>query len=216
LVADLLATFAQDWVKSGGKQLRGSAWAWQASRGGSEQGRVVLAGPDQNLERIYELLLAALPEARHSVDLCTPYFIPDHAFLMALRHLGHAGVRVRLLVPRLTDHSFMTWAAHEYYGELIAAGVEVWELNGSFIHTKVARIDGDWCFFGSSNLDTRSFRLNFELNVELRSKPLARSLDRLLEGYLKQSRQVDLPVLNRRPMWMKLRGAAVNLTAPYL
>ena len=216
LVADLAASFSADWVKAGAKPLHGKAWAWQAGTAGRDQGRVVLSGPDHNLERIYELLLAAVTQARHSVDLCTPYFIPDHALLMALRNLGHAGIRVRLLVPRLTDHDYMSWASREYYGELISAGVEVWEVLGSFIHTKVARIDGDWCFFGSSNLDPRSFRLNFEMNVELRSKALAHSLDKLLESYLKQAKRIDLAVLLRRPLWVKLRGAAMNLMSPYL
>ena len=216
LVADLQAAFAADWVKSGGQGLSGKAWAWRGAKAGKDQGRMVLSGPDHNLEKIYELLLAALLQARHSVDLCTPYFIPDHALLMALRGLGHAGVKVRLLVPRLTDHFFMAWAAREYYGELISAGVEVWEMKGSFIHTKVARLDDHWCFIGSANLDPRSFRLNFELNLELRSAALARDLDALLESYLEDARRVDLPILRRRPLWMRLRGAAVNLLAPYL
>jgi cardiolipin synthase len=216
LVADLQASFSADWVKSGGPVLHGRPWQWRPSARGRDQGRMVLSGPDHNRERIYELLLAALSQARHSVDLCTPYFIPDPALLMALRSLGHAGIRVRLLVPRLTDHFFMAWASRESYGELISAGVQVWEVNGSFIHTKLARLDRDWCLVGSSNLDPRSFRLNFELNVELRSTALAKRLDRLIDGYLKEARRVDLPLLNRRPLWMRLRGAAMNLMAPYL
>jgi cardiolipin synthase len=218
MVADLQASFAADWVKSGGPPLRGSAWHFKPrfAKAGQDQGRMVLSGPDHNLERIYELLLAALSQARQSVDLCTPYFVPDQALLMALRSLGHAGVRVRLLVPRLTDHLFMAWASREYFDDLISAGVQVWEMKGSFIHTKVARIDEDWCFVGSANLDPRSFRLNFELNVELRSAALARDLDRLLESYLRDANRVDIPVLARRPLWVKLRGAAVNLLAPYL
>ena len=216
LVADLQATFTRDWAKSGGPLLKGPVWACQPKRKGAGQGRLILSGPDEHLEKIYELLLAALQQARHSVDLCTPYFIPDQALLMALRGLGHAGVRVRLLVPRKTDHPIMNWASQEYFGELISAGVEVWEVQGSFVHTKVVRIDSDWCFFGSANLDPRSFRLNFELNVEMRSKALAADLDALLTSYLDHSRLVDLPVLQRRPLWIRLRGAGVNLLAPYL
>ncbi len=212
-MADLQASFSADWVKSGGQALHGKAWAWARGGPGRDQGRVVLSGPDHNRERIYELLLAALSQARHSVDLCTPYFIPDTAFLMALRNLGHAGIRVRLLVPRLTDHFYMAWASREYYGELISAGVEVWEVSGSFIHTKVARLDNDWCFVGSSNLDPRSFRLNFELNVELRSAALAKDLDKLLEGYLKDAHRIEPASLKRRPLWVRVRGAAMNLMA---
>jgi cardiolipin synthase A/B len=119
-------------------------------------------------------------------------------------------------VPRLTDHPFMSWASREYFGELVSAGVEVWELHGSFIHSKVARIDSDWCFFGSANMDPRSFRLNFELNVELQSRALAQRLDEVLEGYLKDAHRVDLQMLRRRPLWVRLRGAALNLAAPYL
>lgn len=216
LVADLQAAFAADWLKSGGHPLRSSAWDCRPSGGGPDQGRVVLSGPDHNMEKIYELLLAALSQAQHSVDLCTPYFIPDPPLLMALRTLGHAGVRVRLLVPYLTDHPFMGWASREYYRELISAGVQVWEVHGSFVHTKVARVDEHWCFVGSANLDPRSFRLNFEMNVELRSAALAKDLDRLLASYLKEAHRIDIASLERRSMFKRLRGAVANLFAPYL
>jgi cardiolipin synthase len=217
LVADLQAVFARDWSKVKGSPLRGPAWELHIKPAGAAEGRVVPSGPDENLEKIYELTLAVLPQARHRVDICTPYFIPDTAMIMTLRGLGHAGVKVRLFVPRWTDHPFMVWAARESYAELLAANVEVWEIHGrSFVHSKITRVDEDWCFVGSSNMDPRSLRLNFELNVELRSRSLAKRLDEVLEVYRSEAKRVDIDTVLRRSLWVRLRGAIVHLWAPYL
>ena len=217
LVADLGACFQADWKYSGG--LAGPLPAPKKKRlSGAVAGvaaRVVRSGPDEDRERIYEVLLGALALARRSVDLCTPYFVPDAPLLAVLRMLGYQGVRVRLFVPRVNDHTYMHWAGQEYYDDLLDAGVEIWEVGQPFIHSKLAVVDAQWVFFGSSNLDTRSFRLNFELNVEARSRGLASRISALLEGYRAGAKEIGR-VHTRRPAWKRLRGALINLAAPYL
>lgn len=178
--------------------------------------RVLRAGPDEDLERVYEVLLGALSLAKTQVDLCTPYFIPDQALLAQLRVLGYRGVKVRVFTPSASDHPFILWAAQEYYHDLLDAGVEVWEVGGRFIHTKLVLVDNNWACFGSSNLDPRSFRLNFELNVEARSPQLVRRLRGLLQDYQREARRIDVAHLKKRRHWQRLRAALVNLAAPYL
>lgn len=221
LVADLEAVFEADWAHAGGGQAPlppGPPAAFGPLPGelGPVGLRVVRSGPDQDLERIYEVLLGALGLAKRRVDLCTPYFIPDQVLLAQLRLLAYRGVKVRLFVPGKSDHPYMNWAAQEYYDDLLDAGVEVWEVGEPFIHTKLCLVDKDWAFLGSSNLDPRSFRLNFELNVEARSRALVARLRGVLDGYRRGARRVTPQALAGRTAWQRLRGALVNLWAPYL
>jgi cardiolipin synthase len=221
LVPDLAGCFEDDWRHSGGhnKPLPlGKAAALTLGPGavGNVAARVIRSGPDEDLERYYEVLLGALSLAKRSVELSTPYFVPDAPLMALLRVLSYRGVKVRLHLPRESDHSFMNWSTREFYHDLLDAGVEVWEIRAPFIHTKAAVVDGHWLAFGSSNLDNRSFRLNFELNVEARSRELAGQVSVLLAGYRHGGHRVDLARLRRRTSWQRVRGAAVNLFAPYL
>lgn len=221
IVRDLQRAFERDW-----RHARGAPGAAQRPSKaapprlrGEHAGvsmRMVKAGPDEDLERIYEVLLGALTQARHRVDLCTPYFIPDSPLLALLRLLGYRGVAVRLFVPARSDHPYLNWAAREYYDDLLDAGVEVWEVGEPFIHTKLCLIDDHWAFMGSSNLDPRSFRLNFELNLEARSRPLLRRLRGILDGYRRGTKPLSAADLAGRSAFSRLRGALVNLAAPYL
>jgi cardiolipin synthase len=220
VVKDLTRCFEEDWAHSGGDgpllpRTHGAVFRLRAGAD-KVRARVIRSGPDEDLERFYEVLLGALSLARRSVDLSTPYFVPDAPLMALLRVLGYRGVTVRLHLPRETDHSFMTWATREYYDDLLDAGVEVWEIDPPFIHTKLAVVDGHWVAFGSSNLDNRSFRLNFELNVEAHSKQLAGQAAALLASYRKEGRRVRRDRQGRDDVWLRLRGALVNLAAPYL
>jgi cardiolipin synthase len=221
LVPDLQAAFDADWIHARGSlralpQRAPMAPKPLRSETGPVDLRLIKAGPDEDLERVYEVLLGALSQAKRQVDLCTPYFIPDAPLLAQLRLLGYRGVRVRLFVPARSDHPWINWAAQEYYDDLLDAGVEVWQVGAPFIHTKLCLVDEDWALLGSSNLDPRSFRLNFELNVEARSRALRRRLGGILDGYQRRAMPVSLLQLSRRGAWARLRGALVNLAAPYL
>lgn len=213
VLADLAALFQEDWRDSGGK---GGAQRVRAHRAGTQAARLVASGPDEDIEKLLDMLLGGLRFAKRRVDLVTPYFIPDRALLAQLRLLGRSGVRVRLFVPKTSDHRFMTWAARAYFADLLEAGIEIWQVGGPFVHSKAVVVDGSWCLIGSANLDSRSFRLNFELNLEAYSAALGKRLTRSIEGYRSQGRRVELAGVLRWTALQRLRSAAVNLMAPYL
>jgi cardiolipin synthase len=214
-LADLSAAFEADWEAAGGPQA-GPGASPRLKSEGPDQVRVLRSGPDRSFERIYEMLLGALRLSKERVDLCTPYFIPDPPLMSCLRLLALSGVRVRLFVPRHGDFAFMTWASRAYFPELLEAGVEVFEIEGSFVHSKVCVIDDDWCLIGSCNLDPRSFRLNFELNLEVRSHRLAMKIRSALERYRRESVALDLAFLRRQGFPARLRNNLVKLLSPYL
>lgn len=216
VVGHLSAVFADDWELATGEVLRGPGWFPALKPAGDIVARGIASGPDRTLGRLHSLLLGALRTAKTRVDLMSPYFIPDQPILEALRTASRSGVRVRLLLPRRADHRFMTWAARSYLWEVVEAGVEVYEVLPEFVHGKLAVVDGRWVMFGSSNLDARSFRLNFEFNVEAYSEALARRVQEYLNHYRGKSERVTIRSLKAEPVGVRLRNAAVKLFSPFL
>lgn len=216
VVRHLVETFADDWELATGESLDLSMWCAEPGAAGDVTARGIACGPDQDLGRVYALLLGALRTARDRIDLMSPYFIPDAAILGALTTASLAGVRVRLLLPRQTDHMFMLWAARAYLWELVERGIEVWEIGPGFVHSKLTVVDGQWVLFGSSNLDARSFRLNFEFNVETYSPDLAGRVLEYMEGFLPTARHITLRELRRESYLERLRNQAVKLFSPFL
>jgi cardiolipin synthase len=214
--AQMVAVFARDWHAATGEALEGADWHANPRPAGREALRGIASAPDEDMEKVYELLLAALRNARRKVLLMSPYFLPDRPMLIALRTARRSGVAVQVLLPRHSDHPFMRWASRGYLWELVEAGVEVREVLGSFIHSKLAVVDGAWCLVGSSNLDPRSWRLNYEFNLEAYSPALARQLEAYAAPLLEHSFTVTLADLKREPLPVRLRNQAAKLFSPYL
>jgi len=99
------------------------------------------------------------------IDIITPYLIPDEPLIELFRNLALRGVKIRLILPGYNNHPLVAAAGRSYYEELMETGIEIYETMDVMLHAKVVLIDDDWCTLGSANMDTRSFKLNFELNV---------------------------------------------------
>ncbi len=124
------------------------------------------------------------------------------------------GVTVDVIIPQASNHRVVDWATRAHVGPLLEAGVRIWLDRPPFDHSKLMVVDGSWCFVGSANWDSRSFRLNFELNVEVYDADFAADLDGLMRAKMEQRLTVD--DLNSRGMAVRLRDAAVRLLLPYL
>src|SRR5262249_15870252 len=102
------------------------------------------------IERAY---LAALARARDDVVIANPYFLPGRKVRAALRCSTARGVRVRLLLQGRIEYAIQYYGQRAMYGQLLAAGVEIYEYSPSYLHAKVAVIDDRWATVGSSNID---------------------------------------------------------------
>ena len=138
--------------------------------------QIVTSGPDNPLEAIHRMHVAAIHSAAQRAWLTTPYFVPGEPALMALTSAALRGVDVRLLVPRRSDSLIVSAAARSYYDELIAAGVKVWEYKARMLHSKTLVVDDNCAMIGTANFDNRSFRLNFEVMAVVYGPALARPL----------------------------------------
>jgi cardiolipin synthase len=214
VVNQLTEAFARDWSFETNEDLEGDMWFPEQEEPGYSLARVVTSGPDQDLEKIEFVVLQAISCARRSVRIMTPYFLPDDRLITALALASMRGVEVDIVYPRKGDHPTVTWATRANVGPLLQEQCHIWLNPPPFEHTKLMVVDSEWSFIGSANWDMRSFRLNFELNLEVYDEELAEQLEaviisrrheRLLETELAG---VSLPA--------RLRDAAIRLMLPYL
>jgi cardiolipin synthase len=214
VVAQLLAVFADDWRFTTGEQLAGESWFPAQKPAGDSVARVVTSGPDQDLEKIEFMILEALGCARTSVRIMTPYFLPDDRIITALALASLRGVEVDVVVPAHSNHPTLDWAAHAHAGPLLAAGCRLWTHAPPFEHSKLMTVDDAWCLIGSSNWDVRSFRLNFELDLEVYHSGLVQQINELITA--QQGKQISAAMFKMRSLPVRLRDSAARLLLPYL
>ena len=160
-------------------------------------------GGSNDLKRLY---LLAFASAKTSVDVTTPYFVPDESTLWALEDARRRGVRVRMVVEGdITDAMPVKYASRHFYDRLLADGVEMFEYQPTMMHTKTLVVDGIWSMFGSANFDNRSLELNDELNVAVSSRELAARLLQDFDKDVASSRKLELNTWRERSFLMKTR-----------
>jgi cardiolipin synthase len=159
---------------------------------------LVNGGPHHNRSYIRGAFRMAIAGASEGVDIITPYFVPGPRILRSLIRAARRGVRVRLLLPGLSDVRLVRILGRAYLAPLLREGVEVYERQGTVLHAKVMLIDGCWSVIGSANLDQRSFHRNYELNLVVDSRPLGRAVRAMMEEDLALSRRISLDEHERR------------------
>ncbi|MDV2984258.1 UNVERIFIED_CONTAM: phospholipase D-like domain-containing protein [Methylobacteriaceae bacterium AG10] len=214
VVEHLTQAFIADWLFVSDEELEGEAWLPPLSPAGDVTARVVTSGPDADIEKIATVILQAITCARSSIRLTTPYFLPNDLIVNALCLAATRGIEVDVVIPKTSDHRFVDWATRGHIDPLLKSGVRIWIDGPPFDHSKAMTVDGQWCFIGSANWDSRSFRLNFELNVEVYDTALARTLERFIMG--KRQTRLTRDDLDARLLPVRLRDAAVRLLLPYL
>jgi cardiolipin synthase len=214
VVAQLAEAFARDWSFETGENLEGEAWFPDLEEVGGVLARVVTSGPDQDIEKIEFLVLQAISCARTSVRIITPYFLPDERLITALALAAIRGVEVDIVIPAEGDHPTVRWATWANIGPLLKEGCNIWLNPPPFEHTKLMVVDGEWAFIGSANWDMRSFRLNFELNLEVYDEALAQQLEAVIMSRRRQ--RLLAAELTARSLPIRLRDAATRLMLPYL
>ncbi|MGZ5091356.1 MAG: phospholipase D-like domain-containing protein [Burkholderiales bacterium] len=151
------------------------------------------------------LFQLALATASKTIDINSPYFLPDRSARRELIAAAARGVRVRLIVPgKYNNHPIARIASRRHYGELLSGGVEIFEYEPGMIHAKIVIVDGRYATVGSTNFDSRSFELNDEVNLALFDSEVAARLAEDFERDLSTSVQVTLEDWQRRSLAERL------------
>jgi cardiolipin synthase len=214
VVAQLIDVFAADWQFATRERLSGDAWFPALAASGESTARVVTSGPDNDLEKIEFVILQALSCARTSIKIMTPYFLPDERIITALSLAAYRGVEVDLVLPEHSNHPTVDWGSRVQMAPLLNAGCRVWTYPAPFNHSKLMTIDSLWALVGSANWDVRSFRLNFELDLEVYHSGVVQQIDSLIAAH--QGTRLNAGILQGRSLPLRLRDGAARLLVPYL
>ncbi|MCX5662451.1 MAG: cardiolipin synthase [Planctomycetota bacterium] len=218
IVAQLQSVFLEDWEFETGKPLEGEDLMPEMTVAGETHAQVVATGPSNEIEgqALPRVLLAAFNAAQKRIIITTPYLVPDEPMLFALTMAAERGVEVTLVVPRSSDHALVTAAARSHFETLLESGVRIFLHRRGMLHSKTATVDDAVALLGSSNLDMRSFYLNFELNVLLYGPEVTAQLSDEQMRYVAESERIDLAMWRRRPALQRFADSAAALLSPLL
>jgi cardiolipin synthase len=186
----------------------------------AEQGDIILqampSGPGRKPLAILQLLLATFYAARHELIITTPYFVPDDSLLTALVSAAQRGVAVTLILPEKNDSRLVDYASRAVFEDLLEAGVTIAAFRGGLLHTKSVTVDGEFCLFGSVNIDMRSLWLNFEISLLIYNRDATAQIRKLQVDYLHDSDLLDAASWRQRSFGQRLLENVTQLAAPLL
>lgn len=216
VVSELQRVFLEDWFFVSGELLDERRFFPDIPPAGRALARGIADGPDKVLSKQHWIVMGALSCATKRVCIMTPYFIPDRAMISALATTALRGVEVTLILPARNNLPYVHWATRAYIWELLQHGIRIIYQPPPFVHTKLLLVDDAWSLIGSSNLDPRSLRLNFEFNLEVYDSELNRRLSEYCEASIRAGQEVTFAEVDGRTLPEKLRDGAAKLFSPYL
>lgn len=178
--------------------------------------QVVPSGPGPTPQAIHQALLTMIYSAREEIIMTTPYFSPDDALMQAVCAAATRGVRVVIVMPEVSDSPLVAAAARSHYLDMLEAGVEIHHYKGGLLHAKTVTLDRNMALVGSTNMDQRSFFLNFEVTLFIYDDDFASVLRFLQTDYLVKSQRVYLDQWRQRSSFAVLRDNSAQLLGPLL
>ncbi|PTF38015.1 cardiolipin synthase [Staphylococcus chromogenes] len=175
-----------------------------------------LSGPNNAWHQLEFAYMKMIMNAKESIYMHTPYFVPEIGYVNALRIAAKSGVEVNLIVPNKPDQPFVHWATLTIVAQLMYDGVNVYTYEKGFIHSKMMVIDGEVASVGSANMDQRSFQLNFEVNALIYNKNIAEQLIKAFEQDVKDSKKLTPERYESRSNWVKFKQSIAKLVSPIL
>lgn len=178
--------------------------------------QVVPSGPSHPNVSMLEILISFLYAAEREIILTTPYFVPESSLLTALKVAADRGVAVLIILPERVDSRLVHLASKAFQGDLYRRGVRIVQFTEGLLHTKSVTIDGQISFFGTVNMDPRSFHLNFETTLAIFDEVFTQDLRRLQLEYRKGSRPFQYELWDKRSFWRRFAENAARLAGPLL
>ncbi len=215
VVRQLQLIFAEDWHWAHEEDLI-DRLDWAGSESEQDMNALLVAtGPGDETETGSMMFFAAITEAKERLWIASPYFVPDIDIMTAIQHAALRGVDVRILVPEVIDHRLPWLAAFAYFDEIRDCGARVFRYTDGFMHQKVFVVDDTLAAVGTTNLDNRSFRLNFEAMALFFDPRAAEAVDKMLRADFDSSFELTRK-LAEQPAYIRFGSPLARLFAPIL
>ncbi|WDE98443.1 cardiolipin synthase [Lentisphaera profundi] len=215
MVCELQFTYLLDykWAKPKDQKLPEVDFSKNISYADGMEALALASGPADDKETCLLYYLNLISGAKKSLDLVSPFFAPDVAIIAALISAQLRGVKVRLIIPLKSDnHFFVDLSAHEYARSLARKGIGVYLFNEGMIHKKLLIVDDNLVSLGTANLDNRSFRINFELSILIKSPAFTKEIISVFKDDLLKSKKIT--GYEDMPSWKKFLAKCSQLFAP--
>lgn len=178
--------------------------------------QVFADGPTQRRGTTPQFLNTLIAQTKRTLIISTPYFVPDSSLVSALCAASYRGVEVTMIFPRHNDSLIVAATSRSYYWELLQAGVIIYEYKPGLLHAKTLTIDGEISLIGSTNLDLRSFDLNYENNVVFSDRELTEQIIERQQQYIADSDHVSLEQVENWPLYYRIWHNIVATMGPVL
>lgn len=217
-VNSIQSRFLLDWNQASGEQVPFHDYYTldQSVHYGEVGIQIVSSGPDKKWEQIKNAFIKMILSAKKHVYIQTPYLIPDESLLNAIFIASLSHVDVRIMIPSKPDHPFVYWATFSNIGLLLEAGARVYLYQNGFLHAKTVVVDKRLATVGTSNLDFRSFGLNFEVNAFIYHQQTARQLADIFKEDIRLSKELTMEDYEKRPLMIKFKESISRLLSPVL
>lgn len=211
--------FVSDWMSEGGTDishcLTDDSGA-QATPPGTIIAQVIGTGPTFAIDAMPNCFAELIHSARKELVVTTPYFVPDEQLLHALLSAARRGVRTVMVFPKRNDSRIVAAASRSYYGDLVDAGVHIFEFRPGLLHAKTMVADGVVGLIGSANLDRRSFELNFENNILFADAAFAAVIRARQDEFIAQSDAITAAEVDKFGLGTRLRQNFFAMLSPIL
>lgn len=212
VVAQMQAVFMDNWIKVTGEVLHGVEYFPALPRRGESAAQMFSSSPAGGSESMRLMYLLAITAAARSIHLSSAYFVPDDLTSNALIAAAKRGVRVRIVTPgEHMDAETVRRASRARWGELLEAGIEIYQYQPTMYHCKVMIVDGLWVSVGSTNFDSRSFSLNDEANLNIFSASFASRQIEIFQQDVARSKPITLSEWQQRPLGEKFLDFLASL-----
>jgi cardiolipin synthase len=217
VVAEMQAVFVDNWMKATSEVLHGDAYFPELSPVGTGKAQMFSSSPTAGAESMHLMYLLAITAASRSIQLSMSYFVPDDLAVRTLVAALKRGVKIQIIMPGPQgDASVVRRASRARWGELLAAGAELYEYQPTMFHCKVLVVDGVMVSVGSTNFDNRSFRLNDEANLNIYDTAFAQRQIEIFRQDLTRSRRYTFEEWKDRPLREKIWEHLVSLLGAQL
>ncbi len=220
-VYSLQTVFITDWLTLTDRRLLDARYFPPIEqKPGSSIVQIATSGADSENQTIYEAYFYAIAQARETIYIETPYFIPDEALLTALKTALMSGVDVKIIFPSMADHVMVYNASMSYLEQIMHVGAEIYfydrQPGPSFIHSKVLLVDHEIASVGTANMDIRSFMINSEINAFIYDNKTVNRLYQMFERDLQDSRLLTKGELMEKGLGQRLKESFFRLFSPLL